>query len=86
MVASNTTTGAKGNISKQQIDYFKRIGSMKLRSPLIIGFGISNHHTFIEVCKYANGAIIGSAFIQFLKVNGVKKIPEFIQNITRSVY
>ena len=86
MVASNTTTGAKGNISKQQIDYFKRIGSMKLRSPLIIGFGISNHHTFIEACKYANGAIIGSAFIQFLKVNGVKKIPEFIQNITRSVY
>lgn len=82
MVASSAITGAKGEISQQQIDYFQRIQSMNLDSHLVIGFGISNHQTFIKACKHANGVIIGSAFIRFLKENGVKKIPHFIKKIT----
>jgi tryptophan synthase alpha chain len=81
MVASSSITGAKGEISQQQIDYFERIQSMNLQSKLIIGFGISNHETFQKACEYGSGAIIGSAFIRFLDENGVDKIPEFVQNI-----
>jgi len=64
VVASSSITGAKGEISNQQIDYFERIKAMNLRSNLIIGFGISDNETFKTACKYANGAIIGSAFIR----------------------
>jgi tryptophan synthase alpha chain len=81
MVASSSITGAKGEISQQQIDYFERIKAMNLKSKCIIGFGISNHQTFSTACEYGNGAIIGSAFIRFLEQNGVAKIPEFIQSI-----
>lgn len=81
MVASSSITGAKGEISQQQIDYFERIQSMNLKSKLIIGFGISNHQTFSKACEYGNGAIIGSAFIRFLEENGVEKISEFVDSV-----
>ena len=81
MVASSSITGAKGKISKQQIDYFERIKAMNLRSKLVVGFGISNHETFSKVNEYANGAIIGSAFIKFIEDKGVDKIYKFIEEI-----
>lgn len=81
MVASSSITGVKGEISQDQINYFERIKSMNLQSKLIIGFGISNHVTFSKACEYANGAIIGSAFIKFLEKNSVQAIPSFIKEI-----
>ncbi|WP_334055709.1 tryptophan synthase subunit alpha [Polaribacter sp. P097] len=81
VVASASITGAKGEISDQQIAYFERIKSMNLKSKLIIGFGISDNKTFTTACNYANGAIIGSAFIKSLKTNGVSGIENFISGI-----
>ena len=40
---------------------------MNLEKPTLIGFGISNRATFKEACNFANGAIIGSAFIKVLQ-------------------
>lgn len=81
VVASASITGAKGEISTQQIAYFERIKAMNLQSKLIVGFGISDKATFNTACTYANGAIIGSAFIKNLGINGVDKIDEFVKRI-----
>ena len=81
VVASASITGAKGTISSNQISYFERIKSMNLNSKLIVGFGISDKSTFNTACHYANGAIIGSAFIKDLGINGVDRIDNFIQPI-----
>ncbi|MFK5879492.1 MAG: tryptophan synthase subunit alpha [Flavobacteriaceae bacterium] len=81
VVASASITGAKGEISAEQIAYFERIKAMNLKSTLIVGFGISNKSTFNKVCEYTNGAIIGSAFIKYLDTNGVDKIDEFVGSI-----
>ena len=81
VVASASITGAKGEISQQQIDYFNRIKSMNLQSKLIIGFGISDHKTFSTACEYMNGAIIGSAFIKDLDKNGVEGVSKFISSV-----
>ena len=81
VVASAAITGAKGEISNQQIAYFERIKVMNLKSKLIVGFGISDKETFTTACTYANGAIIGSAFIKNLGKNGIDKIGEFIRPI-----
>ena len=66
MVSSASITGARGSITKEQITYFNRIQAMQLHHPQLIGFGISNHETFSQTCQYAQGAIIGSAFIKTL--------------------
>jgi tryptophan synthase alpha chain len=83
IVSSYAITGAKTGISTAQIDYFKRIQAMKLKNPTLIGFGISDKETFDTACQYANGAIIGSAFIKAL-TNGddVKLVTQqFIKSI-----
>jgi len=55
---------------------------MDLKNPKIIGFGISDHKTYTKACQYANGAIVGSAFVKLMGTeNYLEKIPEFIKNI-----
>ena len=66
MVSSSSTTGAKESVDKEQITYFERIQKMKLDSKRLIGFGISDKSSFGRASNYANGAIIGSAFITAL--------------------
>ena len=66
VVSNSSITGAKSGISNVQLDYFNRVKDMKLKNPRLIGFGISNNATFRTACSYAQGAIIGSAFIKAL--------------------
>jgi len=83
MVSSSSTTGIKGAFREDQINYFQRIKELKLKNPALAGFGISNHESFETVCRYANGAIIGSAFVNML--SGSKNfggdISIFVRNI-----
>ena len=70
MVSAASTTGAKQGFKADQIDYFSRIEKLDLPLPRLIGFGISSGETFREACRYANGAIIGSAFMKSLSAEG----------------
>jgi len=83
MVSSNSTTGAKVGVSDTQKSYFERINTFKLKNPRLIGFGISNAETFLNACHYAQGAIIGSAFVNALGADLPlnKKISQFIKSI-----
>ncbi len=81
MVSSSSVTGAKNTFQKNQIEYFKRVDDMKLKTPKIIGFGISNSETYNAAIRYSEGAIIGSAFIKFLEKQGVNKIGSFVSSI-----
>ena len=66
VVSSSSITGKSGAITDEQIAYFKRIADAGLAQPRLIGFGISDAESFRTACRYANGAIIGSAFIRAL--------------------
>ena len=66
MVSSASVTGAKKGVSDSQVTYFERIKTLGLKNPTMIGFGISDNDSFKKACAYANGAIIGSAFINLL--------------------
>jgi tryptophan synthase alpha chain len=83
MVALAGTTGAKADITEDQLSYFERVKAMQLKNPTLIGFGISNHETFDGACKHASGAIIGSAFINVLEKakNLEQDISTFITSI-----
>lgn len=81
MVSSASVTGSQSGFGATQEDYFKRIAAMNLKNPQVIGFGINNAETFNQATQFAQGAIIGSAFIQYLTENGTGKIAEFVQAI-----
>lgn len=63
VVGSSTTTGSSKSDPDREA-YLKQLSSMQLRSPLVVGFGISNAESLRLAWKYAKGAITGTAYIQ----------------------
>lgn len=66
LLSSSATTGKNLDVSANTESYFARIKSMNLNNPTLIGFGISSKETFDKACAYANGGIIGTAFVKAL--------------------
>ena len=83
IVSSNAITGGNSSIKQEQENYFQRIKNMQLKNPTLIGFGIKDKQTFDTACQYANGAIIGTAFINAIdkSINLKQDISEFIKSI-----
>lgn len=83
VVSSYAITGGKSEIEEYQTNYFKKIKDLDIKTPKLIGFGISNAETFNKACQYADGAIIGSAFIKELgQGNDIKTtVKQFITSI-----
>ena len=83
MVAS---AGITGNI-KTSVDYrsryFDRIAALGLRNKRMIGFGVKDKAGFDHACAHANGAIIGTAFVKYIKENGISdsSIAKFISQV-----
>ncbi len=82
LLSSASVTGNSLQVSDATETYFQRIKDMELKNPTVIGFGIADQATFQKATAYANGAIVGSAFVKILGTPGyMEKIPEFIKNI-----
>lgn|SRR5690606_22565336 len=80
LLSSNATTGKNLQVADQAESYFQRIQAMDLDNPFIIGFGIHDKETFSKATTYANGAIIGTAFVKLLaQEDYLEQIPKFIQ-------
>jgi tryptophan synthase alpha chain len=83
MVSTSSTTGIKKGFDNSQKTYFRMIRDLNLKTPGLIGFGISDKSTFEQACEYSGGAIIGSAFIRALDEKGdlAEKTKRFIRLI-----
>ncbi|MRG46081.1 tryptophan synthase subunit alpha [Chitinophaga sp. SYP-B3965] len=81
-VSSSSTTGKDKDMGDQQA-YFARLKEMKLKNPVLIGFGIKDKQTFAAACANSNGAIIGSAFVKAIEnsTNLQSSIQSFVQGI-----
>ncbi|MCT3761404.1 tryptophan synthase subunit alpha [Elizabethkingia anophelis] len=80
-VSSSSTTGTSQEIDNDA--YFKRLKSLNLKNPILIGFSIKNKADFDKVTQHADGAIIGSAFVKILLENQEweSKAAEFIRSV-----
>lgn len=65
-VSSSSTTGKHKELAGQDT-YFSRLKNMNLKNPVLIGFGIRDKESFDHACRFAPGAIIGTAFIQAIQ-------------------
>lgn len=70
MVSSASITGAQSNFNDDKVAYFEHINAMNLKTPRMIGFGISNKQTLESAQNNASGAIIGSKFVTLLDETG----------------
>jgi tryptophan synthase alpha chain len=83
VVSTDSTTGGSSGFGPHQVAYFERIQQMNLQNPTLIGFGIHDQTTYQAASTYANGAIIGSAFIKALQQPGSidQRVTAFVQGI-----
>ena len=83
-VSSSSTTGSEKNISDQNA-YFRKLNQMQLKNPILVGFGIRDKASFDKACEYANGAIIGTAYIKAIEqsLDIDKTTKEFLDGIIR---
>lgn len=65
-VTSSSTTGGDKDFSVVEA-YLERLKNLNLKNPILAGFGVKDKSTFQTVCRKANGAIIGSAYIKALQ-------------------
>jgi tryptophan synthase alpha chain len=84
LVSSASTTGNKTVQGDILSGFVSRIDKLGLKNPRLIGFGIKSRYGFENVCKYASGGIIGTAFINALNVPGEtgQKVYDFISSLT----
>lgn len=68
-VSSSSTTGLDKDFAVTE-GYLQGLQGMGLRNPLLVGFGIKDKQSFETACRYARGAIIGSAYIRALEEGG----------------
>ena len=81
-VSSSSTTGNEKDFNAVE-EYLKRLQSYNLQNPIMVGFGIKDKETFNTACKYANGAIIGTAYIKALE--GVTDVEGATKNFLDSI-
>jgi tryptophan synthase alpha chain len=62
-VSSSSITGSEKDFSGASA-YLGKLREMNLNNPVLVGFGIKDAASFNWACRYANGAIIGTAYIK----------------------
>lgn len=63
-VSSLAVTGTSTGSAEGREAYLRRIATMRLRNPVMVGFGIKQRADFDSISQFARGGIIGSAFIE----------------------
>ena len=71
-VSSSSITDSDKDFSTVE-EYLKRLKELNLQNPVLVGFGIKDKTTFQAACKYANGAIIGSAYIKAIENSNMEE-------------
>lgn len=81
-VSSSSTTGSDKNMTDVQA-YLQKLKTLKLKNPVLVGFGIRDKSSFEDACRAANGAIIGTAFIKALEnsANEENTVKQFLKGI-----
>lgn len=83
-VAYTGVTGQDNKPTEKTSDFLKTIRK-ELNHPLMIGFGIKNREDYLTYTNYADGVIIGSAFIRLLEKTNREERREAIDRFIKQI-
>ncbi|MFT4205295.1 MAG: tryptophan synthase subunit alpha [Chitinophagaceae bacterium] len=67
-VSSSSTTGKEKDFDQVE-RYLVKLKTLDLKNPILVGFGIKDKDSFDKATRYADGGIIGSAYIKAITGN-----------------
>lgn len=84
-VARTGVTGHEGQGESGAEDLVGRLRTLSAK-PIAVGFGISTPEQVADVCRFADGAIVGSALVQriadtWTEPNGPAQIAEYVRSL-----
>ncbi len=94
VVSVTGTTGAREKVAEETKELIKRVKKYS-KIPVCVGFGISKKEHVEEICKIADGAIVGSAIVKivekYVDENGkikdenefLKELEEFVKHLKK---
>lgn len=85
VVSSFAVTGNHLDVDQKKQEYFQRIYAMNLQNPLVVGFGIHDYQSFQQSTAYADGGIIGSAFVKAIQRADVRQLEDVVQRFVTSI-
>jgi len=83
-VAYTGVTGQDSAVNEQTTRFLTYIWD-ELKSPSMVGFGVKSKEDFLKYTAYADGVIIGSAFIQLLEQTAIQDRPQEIERFVSSI-
>ncbi|SJZ49076.1 tryptophan synthase subunit alpha [Sediminibacterium ginsengisoli] len=81
-VSSSATTGKDKDFAAVE-QYLARLKGMQLKNPVLVGFGIKDNQTFRSASRFANGGIIGTAYIK--AIDGAADLSKATQTFIRGI-
>ena len=84
-VSASGTTGKTGGFGDQHTAYFEKLAASQLQNPHLVGFGISNAAGFRQATRFADGGIVGSAFIKTLTTPTPESLKEKIDGFVQGL-
>lgn len=86
-------TGITGERKEMSEDIKGLISNLRksTKKPIAVGFGISKPEHVKEVCRYADGVIVGSAIVKVIEKNVgkaklVKNVSKFVETLAKSAH
>ena len=81
-VSSSSTTGRENSFDQVE-KYLVKLKTLGLKNPILVGFGIKDKESFDKATRYADGGIIGSAYIR--SITGKENIEESTNAFLHSI-
>ena len=53
--------------------------------PVAVGFGVSTPAQAVEVCKFADGVIVGSAIVDLIGKRNLGQVPKFVASLRKAI-
>ncbi len=75
-------TGTRDSLGSDVTQYLQRVKSV-MRTPALVGFGISGPQSAARVAEVADGVIVGSAVIE--RIEHAKSLDEAVESVSRLV-
>ena len=84
-----TITGITGQKSADMDELKKSISEIRKYTslPIVAGFGIKNKNHVKEICKVADGVVVGSSIVKLIEenVNDTNKMISLINNFSKNL-
>ncbi|MBC8141947.1 MAG: tryptophan synthase subunit alpha [Armatimonadetes bacterium] len=65
-MARSGVTGARADVPEELLGLIERVRSFGGDTPICVGFGVSTPEQVREICRYADGAVVGSVLVDLL--------------------